>query len=187
MPQSSSASSWQTTSSKIVYENPWLFVREDTVITPSGKDGLYGVVESKSESVFVVPIDTDGNTYIVQQEHYTTKELAWQCVAGRTDGEPIDVAAKRELLEEAGLKAESITILSHARTASGVSTFRSNLCLARDLTPDMTYFDADEITTIKKIPLKDVQKMIVAGEITATESIAAFLLAIAYLGTEKTI
>jgi len=182
-----SVSSWQTKTSKIVYENPWIFVREDEIVMPDGKDGLYGVVESKSEGVFVVPLDEDNNTYIVQQEHYTTRELAWQCVAGRTDGEPTEVAAKRELLEEAGLRASSITILTHGRTASGVATFRSNICIARGLESDMSQFDKDEIANIRKIPLITVKKMILAGEITATESIAAFLLAIAYLEKEKTV
>ncbi|MDN5275160.1 MAG: mismatch repair protein MutT [Candidatus Saccharibacteria bacterium] len=178
-------STWQTKSSKIVYENPWIFVREDKTITPDGKDGLYGVVESKNESVFVIPIDDKNNTYIVQQEHYTTRELTWQCVAGRTDGEPIEIAAKRELLEEAGLRASSIMILSRARTAAGISTFRSNICLARELETDMSVFDKNEITKIKKVSLDVVRDMILAGEITATESIASFLLAIAYLEKEK--
>ena len=182
-----SDSSWQTKTSKVVYENPWMFVREDTVITPDGKDGLYGVVENKSEGVFVVPLDDEGNTYIVQQEHYTTRTLAWQGVAGRTDGEPTEVAAKRELLEEAGLRAKSITVLTRARTASGLTTFKSTICLAQGLEPDMTFFDKAEITAVKKIPLTEVREMILNGEITATESIAAFLLAITYLENKKTV
>lgn len=174
--------SWQTKSSKIVYENPWLKVREDQIVRPNGQDGLYGVVESKSDAVFVVPIDDEGNVYIVQQEHYTTRELAWQCVAGRTDGEPPEVAAKRELLEEAGLEASEITVLSRARTASGVTTFKTAICLARHLTPNNNHIDEEEdITAIRKFPIADIKQMIFDGEIANTESIAALLLAFAYL------
>lgn len=180
-------STWQTTSSKTVYENPWIIVNEDTVITPSGKDGLFGVVSSKSDAVFVVPVDTEGNTYIVQQEHYTTCQMAWQCVAGRTDGEPAEIAAKRELLEEAGLRAESITVLSDARTASGVTTFRTTICLATGLTKDMSKFDAEEIANVKKLPLASTRDMIISGEIASTESIAALLLAISYLDAQKAV
>lgn len=175
------SSSWQTRSSKIVYENPWLFVREDQVIRPDGSDGVYGVVESKSDSVFVVPIDADGNTYAVRQEHYTTREMAWQCVAGRTDGESVETAAKRELLEEAGLRASSIKILTEARTATGMTTFKTTICLARNLEADNSQFDKDEISEVKKISLEEIKEMIFKGEITATESIAAFLMAIHYL------
>lgn len=174
-------SQWQTKSSKIVYENPWMIVREDEVVMPNGKDGLYGVVSSKSDAVFVVPVDTDGNTYIVQQEHYTTRELLWQCVAGRTDGEPIEIAAKRELLEEAGLRADSVTVISNARTSTGITTFRSTICLAEGLQEDKSEFDTNEIAHVKKVPLDSVVSLVLTGEIAATESIAALLVVSAFL------
>lgn len=182
-----STSTWQTKTSRVVYENDWISVREDEVITPDGKDGLYGVVDSKDESVFVVPIDEDNNTFIVQQERYTTQELAWQCVAGRTDGEPTEQAAKRELLEEAGLEAESITILSHTRSAAGISTFKGNICIARDLHVNMEFFDKTEITQVKKVSLSTVRDMILDGEINSTESISAFFVVMTYLENEKKI
>lgn len=178
-------SSWETKSSKITYENPWMIVREDEVVMPDGKDGLYGVVSSKSDAVFVVPIDAEGNTYLVQQEHYTTREMTWQCVAGRTDGEAPEVAAKRELLEEAGLSADRITILSAARTASGMTTFRSTLCLAEELSEDMSRFDSNEITQVKKVPFAAIPELIVSGEIAETESIAALLLASHIIKTRR--
>lgn len=179
-------SSWKTKSSKTVYENPWISVKEDEVITPTGQNGLYGVVSSKSDAVFVVPVDADNNTYIVQQEHYTIRELAWQCVAGRTDGEPPETAAKRELLEEAGLSAETITILSRSSTSTGVTTFRSTLCLAEGLTQDMSQFDSGEIMQIKKVPLASIPDLILDGELANTESIAALLTAAAFLKKRTT-
>ena len=39
--------SWKKLSSKVVYDNPWIRVRHDEVITPSGSPGIYGVVEAK--------------------------------------------------------------------------------------------------------------------------------------------
>jgi 8-oxo-dGTP pyrophosphatase MutT (NUDIX family) len=179
---------WTTKSSKVVYENPWLLVREDQVIHPNGQDGMYGVVESKSDAVFVVPIDSDGNVSIIQQEHYTTRELAWQCVAGRTDGERPEVAAKRELLEESGLEAGEITVLSAAHTASGMTTFRTTICLARQLTPNRNFIDEGEgIVKINAFPIHTIKEMIVKGEIANTESIAALLLAFTYLEKEEVV
>jgi len=180
------SSIWQTISSKIVYENPWLVVHEDEVIMPGDKNGIYGVVSSKSDSVFVVPIDSNGDTYIIQQEHYTTRRLDWQCIAGRTDGEKIEIAARRELLEEAGLHAASITVLSDAHTASGMTTFKSTLCLAQDLRRDSHFLDKEEgIAQIKKISFVDAKAMILRGEIANTESIAALLLASIYVEKER--
>lgn len=165
-----------------------MIVHEDQVVMPSGKDGMYGYVDSKSESVFIVAVDEDNNVYMVQQAHYTTQELDWQCPAGRTDGEAPEVAANRELMEEAGIKAGSITILARGRTASGMTTFKSSICLARDLQPDTSLLDKEEgITDVQKVPLEEVKEMIFRGDIKATESVAAYLLAIAYLEREKTI
>ena len=53
---------WQTLSTRRVYANPWIEVREDQVRTPSGAAGIYGVVEYQNRAVGVVPIDEDGFT-----------------------------------------------------------------------------------------------------------------------------
>jgi 8-oxo-dGTP pyrophosphatase MutT (NUDIX family) len=152
---------------------------------PNGKDGIYGVIESKNDGVYVIPVDDKGNTYIVRQEHYTVREAAWQCVAGRDDNEPVELAAKRELLEEAGLRAESITVISQIRSATGTSTFRGTVCLARSLTPDSSSLDKNEITEIKKVPLSDIMALVLKGEIVQAEGIAAFMMVQTYLEQEK--
>ena len=50
---------WQTLSSTRTYENPWISVREDQVIDPSGKSGIYGVVSPKNLALGVLPIFDD--------------------------------------------------------------------------------------------------------------------------------
>jgi 8-oxo-dGTP pyrophosphatase MutT (NUDIX family) len=177
--------SWQTKSSKVVYENPFIVVHEDHVIKPNGKDGIYGYMDSKSHSACIVPVDDEGNTWIVQQESYTQKQKTWECVAGRTDGQPVEEAAKRELLEETGFKADSITIIGEVHVANGLSTFKSTFCLARGLTHVSDDLDQEDgILGIEKVPLKQIPEMILSGRITCSQSIAAFFMAIAYL--EKT-
>lgn len=173
---------WQTTSSKIVYENPWIKVHEDKTIAPDGKDGLYGWIESKSKSVFVVPIDADGNTYIINQERYTRKKIAWEGVAGRTDDESYEIAARRELLEETGIKAGKITVLSEIETANGLTTFTGGVCIAEDLQKtDSTIDESEGIYDVRKLPLTEVIDMIMRKEIVDTQTIAAMFMAVEYL------
>ena len=39
---------WRTLSSRVVYCNAWLVLREDKVIRPDGAEGIYGVVRCRS-------------------------------------------------------------------------------------------------------------------------------------------
>lgn len=172
---------WQTISSKVVYENPWMIVHKDRVVMPNGKDGIYGYVDSKSDSVYVVPIDDEGNTYIVSQERYTVKHETWECVAGRIDEDSIEEAAKRKLLEETGLSAKSITVLRDVQVANGMATFKSTFCIATGLQQASKALDPEDgILGIKKLPLASLPSRILSGEIECSQSIAAFFMAIAY-------
>jgi 8-oxo-dGTP pyrophosphatase MutT (NUDIX family) len=177
---------WQTKTSKIVYENPWIVVHEDEVVMPNGKDGLFGYVESKSDSIYVVPVDDEGNTYLTQQERYPIQQITWECVAGRTDGQTLDFAAKRELLEETGVAAKTMTPIATVHVANGITTFTSTFYIARNLTLTNNELDAEDgILGVKKVPLHSLPDMILRGEITCSQSIAAFLTAIAYIEREK--
>ena len=53
---------YKTLASKIVYENPWVRVREDKILKPDGKEGIYSVMES-NDSVMVVVLN-DEKKYI---------------------------------------------------------------------------------------------------------------------------
>lgn len=173
---------WQTKSSKVVYENPWIVVHEDQVIRPDGNDGVYGYIESTCPGVFIVPVDDEGNTYIVQQCRYTAGQLTWECVAGRTDGEDPEIAGRRELMEEAGLEAKNFILLTKTRPVNGISTLEHYIYLATDVKKISEKIDIEEgLTQIKKLPLDEAIAMVCRGEIQCSDSIAALFLAREYL------
>ncbi len=91
---------WRTLSSRIVYRNPWLTLREDTVIRPDGAEGIYSVVEMRP-SCGVVAINEDNQIALVGQWRYVHGKYSLEIpTGGSEEGEaPLD-AAKRELLEE---------------------------------------------------------------------------------------
>ena len=93
---------WQTLSSEPVYNNPWISVREDQVINPKGGRGIYGVVHMKNKAIGIIPIDADGNTYLIGQYRYALNEYCWEIpMGGGLVENDILESAKRELQEVA--------------------------------------------------------------------------------------
>ncbi|MBD0261066.1 MAG: DNA mismatch repair protein MutT, partial [Cytophagales bacterium] len=56
------ANPWKTLSTRPLYDNPWISLREDQVINPRGGKGIYGVVHFKNKAIGIIPVDEEGNT-----------------------------------------------------------------------------------------------------------------------------
>jgi ADP-ribose pyrophosphatase len=165
---------WKTLSSKTVYKNPWITVREDQVITPTGTTGIYGVVESRI-ATGVVALTPENEIYLVGQYRYPTNHYSWEIIEG--GGDPHESAlttAKRELLEEAGLTANSWEQLGgEIHLSNCYSSEIGFLFIARDLTLGTSNPDETEVLDLQKIPLKKCFEMLDSGEIKDAMSIIA--------------
>ncbi len=174
---------WKTQSVKTVYENPWIKLEEHQVITPAGKEGIYGKVHFKNQAMAIVPIDQDGNTWLVGQFRYTLDEYSWEIPMG---GGPIDQdlleSAKRELKEETGLSASKWTELMKIHTSNSVTDEWGLIYLAEDLSEGETEFEDTEVLHIKKLPFQEALDMVMKGEITDSISVAGLLKAARILG-----
>ena len=73
---------WKTQSSDVVYDNPWIEVSHSDVTTPTGSDGIYGVVHFKNLAIAVVPIDEHDHTWLVGQYRYATDHYTWEVPEG---------------------------------------------------------------------------------------------------------
>ena len=96
---------WPVVSSRDVYENQWIRVREDIVERPGGGQGIYGVMTVRQPAVFVVALTDDDELLMVDVDRHTVGP-SLEIPAGGSDGEDPLVAARRELLEETGYRAE---------------------------------------------------------------------------------
>jgi 8-oxo-dGTP pyrophosphatase MutT (NUDIX family) len=167
---------WKLLNSKIKYDNRWIRVEEHDVINPTGGKGIYGKVHFRNIAVGVVPIDDDGNTWLVGQYRYPLDQYSWEIPEGGCPiGEQELEAAKRELKEETGLKAENWEELLRIHTSNSVSDERGVVFLAKNLTQGETDFEETEDLKIKKLPLSKAIQMVMDGEITDSISMAALL------------
>lgn len=165
---------WRRLSQKQVYENPWIKVTHEEVITPGNTPGIYGVVSFKNQAVGVVPIDTDGNTWLVRQSRYTLNQFTWEIPEGGSPvGEPPMETAKRELQEETGLEASTWSELMTIHTSNSVTDEVGFIYLAQGLSQGQQALEESEDIEVKKLPLKEAIDMAMNGEITDAMSMAA--------------
>ena len=168
---------WTTLSSREIYCNPWIRIREDQVLKPDGNPGIYGVVEYRNRAVGVVPIDDDLHTWLVGQYRYTLDRYEWEIPEGGCpEGESLEACARRELLEETGLVAASLEpLMLDLQLSNSVSNETAHLFIARGLTQDRPQPEATEQITIRRLPLMDAIDMAATGQIRDAMSVIALL------------
>ena len=168
-------------STKKVYENPWISVREDRVVRPGGKEGIFGVVDIAGWS-HTVAIDKDNNIYLNREFCYGmndyTYRLPW---GGMSPWEAPLEAAKKELREEAGILADEWIDLWNMRPLTTVVDNIQYLFLAKNLTLTEQDTEEGEIVDIVSIPFLDAVKLVISGDIMDASTIIWILKAQKYL------
>lgn len=168
---------WIEKSCETQYENPWIKVTHSEVITPAGSDGIYGLVHFKNKAVGVVPVDDEGNTWLVRQSRYPLQTFTWEIPEGGSpEGEDTLSTAKRELKEEVGLEAREWQLLQKMHLSNSVTDEEAFLYVARGISEvgGVELDDSEDIVS-QKLPLEDAIAMVLSGEITDSLSVVALL------------
>jgi len=166
-----------TLSSREVYRNAWMRVREDEILRSNGKRGIYGVVE-KDEAAIIVPVDGDC-VWLVEQFRYTIQERAVELPQGgweRSVDDPEELA-RGELKEETGLEAEKMTYLGAQWIGYGFTRQKQHVFLATGLTeadkePDEEEHDIE----VRSMPVSDFEQMMLDGRVRDGCTLAAWAL-----------
>jgi 8-oxo-dGTP pyrophosphatase MutT (NUDIX family) len=168
---------WKTISTRETYSNPWIRVREDQVLNPSGGPGIYGVVEYKNRAIGVIPVDDEGFTWLVGQWRYCHERYEWEipeggCPAGES---PVE-AARRELLEETGIVAAEIKpLLTGIQISNSTTNEVCDVFVATGLTFAEAQPEETEQLEVLRLPLAEAIEMVRDGRIRDSVSVLALL------------
>ena len=168
---------WQRLDSETVYDNPWISVSHQNVITPAGTDGIYGVIHFKSRAIGIIPVDDENHTWLVRQFRYTLHRYLWEIPmgGGKLDEDPL-LCAQRELREETGLSATRWQEIMRLHISKSVTDEEGVVFVAKGLTHGEQQLEHSEADLeLLRLPLSEAIQWAQEGKITDVISCAALL------------
>jgi ADP-ribose pyrophosphatase len=163
-------------SSRRVFEGRIIVVRVDDVEAADGHVSTREVVEHRG-AVGIVCVHDD-EIVLVRQYRHATAEVLLEIPAGKLDpGEDPETTARRELVEEVGLRPNAIEHLATYYTTPGFSNELFHLYLTTDVTPEAGSTEPGEVIEVERYPLSSVRELLTSGAVRDAKS----LLGLAYL------
>lgn len=166
---------WKTLSSRPIYRNRWLSLREDQVELPNGGTSIYGVVTC-GNCVGVLPFIDPKTVVLIRQYRYVAKRVTWEMPTGGVHtGESIEEAAQRELGEEVGYRAGRLKWVSSYHTSKSVMDETAHLFIGEDLAELKLDSDETEFIEVQPFPFEKVVQMVLGSEILDSMTVIAVL------------
>ncbi len=164
-------------STREVYRNRWMAVREDEVERDNGTRGLYSVVE-KHDSAIVLATE-DGCVFLIEQFRYPIGERSLEFPQGsleRNGIPPVEIA-HAELKEETGIEAASLEHLGEIIIAVGYSNQRTHAFLATGLQHGLNKPDAEEHDLkLLRVTVTEFEQLLRENKIRDAQTLAAWTL-----------
>ncbi|NIJ11555.1 ADP-ribose pyrophosphatase [Saccharomonospora amisosensis] len=167
-------------SSRDVHIGRVVGLRVDEVVMPGGGTASREVVEHLG-AVAVCALDSDGAVTLVHQYRHPMRDRLWELPAGLldADGEDPVTTARRELVEEVGLRADRWETLVDVAASPGFTDEVVRIFLARDLTEvdRQAHGEEEADLVVKKFPLAEAVRMALSGEIVNGATVSGVLAA----------
>lgn len=158
-----------------VFKGKLLHVYSDEVELPDNTTSIREWIKHPGASA-VVPVFEDGTIMLLQQFRYPPNKTFIEVPAGKIDpGEDPHTTAKRELLEESGIKCENLKETGSFYPAIGYADEIIYVFAAWGLTIEEQKEDDDEFLLKYRIPFSQALKMIKTGEIADGKTICSLI------------
>ena len=167
--------SWTPLGSAVRYTRGKLTLREDGWRLPDGSQQIYPVLAA-GVAVGILPFVEPDRVLLVRQYRHLVGAASWEVPGGGArPGEDPAVAAQRELREEAGYRAARMELLTRFHPANAYLDETGYCFVATGLTADPLPADEDEFIERAVLPLDEVIRMTLDGEITESYTKVAVL------------
>lgn len=151
---------------------------EDVIEMADGERSTYvRRAPSTDKSIAVIALNGKGELYVEQEYSYPPNEVMYQLPGGAVkSGEKLEIAANRELSEEAGYVARNVEIIGSFYVSNRWSDVRQYVAVCTGLSERSLPQDAEEFIEGEWMSLTRVRELIIAGEITNMNMLAALQL-----------
>ncbi len=172
---------WSSDQSRVLISSPWLRVRAERCVTRRGAvlDPFY--LLDYPEWVHIAAFDTQDRLLLVRQYRHGVGQASLELPGGVMDpheSDPLETAA-RELLEETGHVAESLTHLARLSPNPASHTNGVHILLALGAKQERALsLDASEDIVVEAIPWREAARLALAGEIVNAQHVGMLFMAL---------
>lgn len=178
LPQPAHPNPYTVQSRKLLYDCPWIRVREDRFTHRRGGEGLYAVCGFRRTACGVIALDDQDRVVLIGQWRYPLEIYSWEIPeGGGEEHESPFECIRRELGEEAGLEAGLWEPLAFCHTSNSSTDEETFLFLATNLQSLPHGHDPEDVEElmIHWEPFVQCLSRIMSGEITDSLSVVAML------------
>lgn len=167
----------QILSRKTLFKGKKFDYEQLLIRNPAGREHTREMVRHPG-AVVIVPVLPDGRVALIRVFRASVQQMTWECPAGTLEpNEPPMTTAFRELIEETGFEAASMTPIGRFMTSPGLSDEWMHAFLATGLKSVGQRLEEDEAITVHPTDVGRVFQMIDDGEMADGKSLTALLLA----------
>ena len=161
---------------ELIHKGAIIDYYQDTIKIPNGNIAKWDYIKHKGAAA-VVAVKDDGRLLMVRQYRNALDRETLEIPAGGLNSvdEPTDIAAARELEEEAGYTAGKLELLISIRTTVAFCDEKIDIYVATDLKRSKQHLDEDEYLDVETYSIEELIQMVYDCKIQDSKTVAALL------------